>query len=184
MTAALPPRGAASAPDQAAPVFELANSTSLAPALERLSAFWQERQQEDGIAGDLGAGIYNPSEAPLQDLSPSPPDERNGGYFPPDAAELVAEACAGGGGGGERTPPPFAAAAATPAVTPSVLGGPSTKRGREQARTARMEFRRLGKNKEMRNGPAWWLDIMCPSVADMRELRKVRPRVSAPLPFP
>jgi hypothetical protein len=93
-----------------------------------------------------------------------------------------------------------------------------------------MEFRRLGKNKEMRNGPAWWLDIMClvqdilnrermqgqvlqvvaslcqlgerewsadarngpawwldimcPSVADMRELRKVRPRVSAPLPFP
>lgn len=183
ITASLP-RGAASAPDQAAPVFELANSTSLAPALERLSAFWQERQQEDGIAGDLGAGIYNPSVAPLQDLSPSPPVETNrgeGGYFPPDAAELAAEACARGSGG--RTPPPFAAAA-TPAVTPGVLGGPSTKRGREQARTARMEFRRLGKNKEMRNGPAWWLDIMCPSVADMRELRKVSPHVINPLPSP
>lgn len=153
------------APDQASPVFELADSAALAPQLERLSAFWRERQQEDGIAGDLGAGIYNPGEAPLQDM---PPEMAvSDGYFPPGALERDAAAAAS-----RADDSPLGGS--TPAVTPGVLAGPSTKRGREQARTARLEFRRLGKNKEQRNGPAWWLDIMCPSVADMRDLRKVR----------
>ncbi|BGP56593.1 hypothetical protein JCM8202v2_004219 [Rhodotorula sphaerocarpa] len=158
---------AALAPDQAPPVFELANSAALAPALDRLGTFWRERQQEDGVAGDLGAGFYNPGEAPLQDMPPSGDGGASDGYFPPDAFERAAAAAA------RPDDSPFGGS--TPAVTPGVLGGPSTKRGREQARTARLEFRRLGKNREMRNGPAWWLDIMCPSVADMRDLRKHLP---------
>ncbi|KAI5474258.1 Mg2+ transporter protein, CorA-like/Zinc transport protein ZntB, partial [Pseudohyphozyma bogoriensis] len=43
-----------------------------------------------------------------------------------------------------------------------------------EERAMRAEERRLGKGKG-EEGPAWWLDVMCPSVADMRELRKILP---------
>lgn len=138
------------------PVFDLLNATTLAPTLERLQQFWQERIQEDGIGGDLGVN-RNSGEA---------------SFFPPSAV-----------------PPPFAGSdplyfseaisasnPATPACTPGVAGGPSNiRRLRGEIRAARAEEKRFGKNRAMENGPAWWLDVMCPTVADMRELRKYIP---------
>ena len=60
---------------------------------------------------------------------------------------------------------------ATPAVTPGVA--PARKlRGEEKA--AKAAKRRGTAAVEDEGGPAWWLDIMCPTVADLRELRKVR----------
>ncbi|BGP33419.1 hypothetical protein JCM10296v2_005220 [Rhodotorula toruloides] len=140
-----------------APVFELATSSTLAPALERLQIFWSERQQEDGLAGDIGAGVAGAATQPVST------DEAS--YFPDNPTAHVEEAANNG----------YTNDAATPAITPGVSGGPSTKRLRGQQRTARAEERRLGKNRALENGPAWWLDIMCPSVADMRELRKLVP---------
>ncbi|BGP25859.1 Mg2+ transporter protein, CorA-like/Zinc transport protein ZntB [Rhodotorula toruloides] len=140
-----------------ATVFELATSSTLAPAIDRLQAFWSERQQEDGLAGDIGAGVAGAATQPV------PTDEAS--YFPDNPTAYAEEAAENG----------YTNTAAAPAVTPGVLGGPSNKRLRGQQRTARAEQRRLGKNRAMENGPAWWLDIMCPSVADMRELRKLVP---------
>ena len=117
-------------------------SSTLAPALERLEAFWLERRQDDVVSGDIGAG-----------LSGAAADQDEASYFA--AAD---------------TP------AATPAATPGVGEGPGTgkSRLRGEARAARAEERRFGKGGGVDDGPAWWLDVMCPTVADMRELKKVR----------
>lgn len=53
---------------------------------------------------------------------------------------------------------------------PGGLAGAGRKlRGEEKA--AKAEKLRLGNS--MEEGPAWWLDVMCPTVNDMREIRKV-----------
>ncbi|GAA5921222.1 hypothetical protein JCM1841_001639 [Sporobolomyces salmonicolor] len=139
-----------------APAFGLLNTSTLAPALERLEAFWLERRQEDGVAGDIGAGVAAgaaSSSLRLDDAS----------YFP----HVVA---------GDSTTGPVAGASRMPHVTPGVSGGPTTtSKLRAELRVARAEEKRFGKDRAMENGPAWWLDIMCPTVADMRELRKHLP---------
>ncbi|GAA5826946.1 hypothetical protein JCM5353_004775 [Sporobolomyces roseus] len=146
-----------SQPPSNVPVFDLLNATTLAPTLERLQAFWLERRQEDGIGGDLGVGTGGGGA--------DTPEE--GSYFPPPPD--VAAAAFAESGNSASTP-------ATPAFTPGVAGGPSTiRRLRGEIRAARAEEKRFGKNRAMENGPAWWLDIMCPTVADMRELRKFLP---------
>lgn len=63
----------------------------------------------------------------------------------------------------------------TPAVTPGGGLGGGTTGGRKlkgEAKAAVAEEKRLGTG-AAEERPAWWLDVMCPTVADMRELRKV-----------
>lgn len=144
----------------AAPAFDLLNTATLAPALERLQQFWLERRQEDGIAGDLGAGVPDGINVP-----PAMDDE---GYYP-----------SMGDGRGCNLEDGLATEANTPLATPGVETTTSgaqewPKKLRGEVRAAKAEEKRLGKGKSgMEEGPAWWLDVMCPSVADMRELRKV-----------
>ncbi|GAA5895374.1 hypothetical protein JCM5296_002390 [Sporobolomyces johnsonii] len=139
-----------------APVFGLLSTSTLAPALERLEAFWLERRQDDGVAGDIGAGVA--AGAACSSLSPDATS-----YFPPIVA-------------GDSTTGPVAGSSRTPPATPGVSGGPTTtSKLRAELRVARAEEKRFGKDRAMENGPAWWLDIMCPTVADMRELRKHLP---------
>jgi hypothetical protein len=135
------------------------NATTLAPTLERLQQFWLERRQEDGIGGDLGVA--------------SGGNGGEGSYFPPPPSnsDPIASSSYFNNNGGETN---SNSNPATPAFTPGVAGGPSTiRRLRGEIRAARAEEKRFGKNRAMENGPAWWLDVMCPTVADMRELRKV-----------
>lgn len=128
-------------------IFDLASSSTLAATLERLQAFWSERRQEDGLAGDLGAGVGGAALGG---------DQEEISYFPER----------GRGSGLERETSP-----STPIATPSGLGGGRKLRGEEKA--ARAEEKRMGKGGVQEDTPAWWLDVMCPTVADMRELRKV-----------
>lgn len=69
-----------------------------------------------------------------------------------------------------------------PSRTPPIISRPTTPGSpvvpaptklRGEARGLRAEERRLGKGNG-EDGPAWWLDVMCPTVADMKEIRKVR----------
>ncbi|GAA6059747.1 hypothetical protein JCM10212_001955 [Sporobolomyces blumeae] len=144
----------AAQPGSSVPVFDLLNATTLPPTLERLQAFWLERRQEDGVGGDLGVGSGGPTES------------TNASYFPPAATF----------GDPTNNVGTSASTPATPAFTPGVAGGPSiVRRLRGEMRAARAEEKRFGKNRAMENGPAWWLDVMCPTVADMRELRKHLP---------
>lgn len=64
-----------------------------------------------------------------------------------------------------------AAATAAAATILKGMGVGGVKKG--EARAARAEERRGTKNGQTVNPPAWWLDVMCPTVSDMRELRKV-----------
>lgn len=114
------------------------------------------------MAGDLGAGVQ-------QGLNVAP-NMDDVGYFPSmgdgDAAGGDLGVEGGGSASGMNTP------LATPGMLATPVGqGPRKLRGEQRA--ARAEEKRLGKGKT-EEGPAWWLDVMCPSVADMRELRKVR----------
>lgn len=132
-------------------VFDLASSSTLAPTLERLQAFWSERRQEDGLAGDLGAGVGGAALGV---------DQEEMSYFPER-------------GTGSRAEKERDLNSSTPVTTPSGIGGGRKLRGEEKA--ARAEEKRMGKGGVQEDTPAWWLDVMCPTVADMRELRKVSP---------
>lgn len=67
----------------------------------------------------------------------------------------------------------------TPAVTPVVTPGEPTRKMTKEEKAAMAEKARGGAIEVDENGgkggagAAWWLDIMCPTVADLRELRKV-----------
>lgn len=63
--------------------------------------------------------------------------------------------------------------AVTPGVTPPVAPG---RRLRGEEKAAKAEKRRAhNRDSDEKQGPAWWLDVMCPTVADLRELRKILP---------
>ncbi|KAK4049146.1 hypothetical protein OIV83_004335 [Microbotryomycetes sp. JL201] len=126
-----------------APVFDILNSATLEPALDRLQQFWQERRQVDGVGGDLGA-----SAAPLND---------DGDYFGPAEPSLAQ-----------------ASGVSTPEVS-TPLDPPHHRMLKGERKAAMAEEKRFGGLKAHENGPAWWLDVMCPSVADMREIRKHLP---------
>jgi Mg2+ and Co2+ transporter CorA len=69
----------------------------------------------------------------------------------------------------------------TPAVTPGggLGGAPGGRKLKGEAKAAVAEEKRLGTG-TVDERPAWWLDVMCPTVADMRELRKVSRMASSP----
>lgn len=118
------------------PVFDLVNTSTIAPVLQRLKAYWSDRKQEDGQGGDIG-------ETQMGEAT------EDQGYFPHANVDFTV----------------------TPAVTPGIA--PSRKlRGEERAAKAE---RQRGGTADVEGGPAWWLDVMCPTVADMRELRKIVP---------
>lgn len=79
--------------------------------------------------------------------------EDDDGYFPYANADFSATA----------TP--------IPAVTPGIASG---RKLRGEARAAKAEAKR-GNHGGDEQGAAWWLDVMCPTVADLRELRKIVP---------
>ena len=87
-------------------VFDTLLSTALTPCLDKLRHFWTDRDQEDGLGGDVGAAHTH------------------------------------------RAPQTQASKGRKPTIIPA------------QRRTRDA-------------GPAWWLDVQCPSAADMRQLRRV-----------
>lgn len=89
-------------------IFETTPSRTLTPCLDKLREFWEERDQDDSLGGDIGAA------------------HTTAGATPPNTAK-------------PRRDPANA--------------------GRERKTRAA--------------GPAWWLDVQCPSIADMRQLRRV-----------
>ncbi|GAB00078.1 uncharacterized protein L969DRAFT_97288 [Mixia osmundae IAM 14324] len=106
---AFDPLSSSSSPDYAAklgatapPCFDTSTSVTLDHALTRLAGFWQQRDQEDAIGGDLGAQA---GDEPV-------PEQTKG------------------------------------------------QRRQRQTNSGAM---------------AWWLDILCPSSADIRQLRKILP---------
>lgn len=162
------------------PVFDLLNTATLHPALERLQQFWLERRQEDNVGGDLGTSAMT-AGTPTDDISgrvaAATPDEDAAatGYFPPiDVALERVKASRATRDGKPATTPPPTARTPPPTATSTHAANNAARKLKGEERAARAEEKRFGKGKSgMEEGPAWWLDIMCPTVADMKELRKV-----------
>lgn len=179
--------------DDAGSVFDMLSSAALEPALARLQAFWHERRQSDVAGGDLGQTTQDsPPGASSSTTATVPPTHTV--MDPLGAAALYTTASA--------ADTPVAPGSSTAAGTPSEQGGdlgtrtsdtmfgaqegrssapaPSSlaaalaaKRLKGAAWAAKAEEMRMGNDKHGAETSAWWLDIMCPSVADMKELRKV-----------
>lgn len=126
------------------------------------------------MAGDLGAGAI---ATPGADDSGRVPES----YFPPvDAALERIRAAENARPSTSRAASSNLLAAGKPmsssaAPTPPTAGSAQLRKLKGEQRAARAEERRFGIKGKMgvEDGPAWWLDVMCPTVADMKELRKV-----------
>lgn len=146
----------------AVPVFDRSSSATLGPSLDRLRQFWMERRQEDGIAGDLGEGVAGAAMEASRGLNEQ-------SYFPEEEGQGQHEDEEGDDEHDDEH------------HHDDERDEPTGKLGRKlrgEERAERAERERVGEHgvEAMEDKPAWWLDVMCPTVADMRELRKVSSR--------
>lgn len=109
----------------APPVFDTVEGQDLSSTLEKLCAFWQERDQIDTLGGDIGAAHQT---TPASSPGDSPIDSR------PGLTRYLS--------------------------VPEYIKSEMSRKTRDA-------------------GPAWWLDVQCPTAADMRQLRRVRGNGSA-----
>lgn len=147
--------------DPTLPVFDLFTSPDVDSALQRLLAFWHERGQDDAVDGDLGLVSSEKREyvAPVVDVDSFDPHSRLVGRPPPPRRSEASRirirkqplspshrVAFTRQGTLADPPPPFSSNPTSPPDSPP------------RAR-----------------GPAWWLDVLCPTAADMHRLRKIFP---------